>query len=225
MIKLTQCKSVILAAALTAMVAFYPCKYSYADTNIAVADTTRIMETSLAYKDIVKQLEKKYEGYRESIQKSEAQIKKKNQEVEAQKSALSKEAFEAKNEELAKDAAELQRRSYNERNILEKAHADSVQKLGDKVLDIIQSRAKSMSYNLILDKNSSSYDDEKLDITASDLEDLDKALPTVQVDFEAARKGAESAAAAANDSTKDDTKGGKNTTSVDKKSDKSKDKK
>lgn len=212
MLKLNKIKSFAILAACTATFMFGTYSAAHADTNIAVADTSRIMETSLAYKDILKQLEKKYDAYRESIQKSEAQLKKKYQEIEAQKSALSKEVFEAKSEELEKDANDLRRRSYNERNILEKAQIDSLQKLNDKILEIIQTKAKNVGYTLIIEKNATPYSDDKLDLTSAILEDLDKALPTIQVDFEAARKGAEAVeenakgAAKANNTNTDNAK-------------------
>ncbi len=191
MLKLNKIKSIVFATAFASFIPFISYQDSHAETNIAIADTNRIMETSLAYKDIVKQLEKKYEDYKDSIQKIEAQLKKRYQELEAQKNALSKEAFDTKNEELEKDANELRRKSYNERNILEKAQVEAIQKLSDKVLEIAQSKAKNLGYNLVFDKGAAVYADEKLDITSTILEDLDKNLPTVSVDFESARKGAE----------------------------------
>ncbi len=157
---------------------------AYAEDKIAIVETRKVVETSLAYKDISTQIQKKNDEFRDEIQKEETSLKKKYQELETKKNALSQEAIDKKNEAISKEVAELQKRSYNQHSSLEDAYRNSTQVVVDKTMDIVKKQASKKHYNLVIEKAAAVYSDEALDITDVILEELNKALPNVEVKFE-----------------------------------------
>jgi Skp family chaperone for outer membrane proteins len=155
-----------------------------ADNKITVVETRKIIENSVAYAEIMKQVQKKNEQFREEIQKSEGDLKKKYQELETKKNALSQDAIDKKNDEISKEVAELQKKSYGQHSTLEEAHRNATQILVDKTTEIVKTQAEKNGYEIVIEKAAVFYSDAKLDITDAVLEELNKALPTVEVKFQ-----------------------------------------
>ena len=154
------------------------------DQNITVVETRKIIESSAAHNDILKQVQKKNEQFRDEIQKSESDLKKKYQELETKKNALSQDAIDKKNDEISKEVAELQKRSYGQHAALEDAYRNATQILVDKTSEIVKTQAQSKGYKLVIEKGAVIYSDKALDITDSVLEEVNKAIPAIQVKFE-----------------------------------------
>lgn len=155
-----------------------------ADGKITVVETRKVIESSTAYAEIMKQVQKKNEQFREEIQKSEGDLKKKYQELETKKNALSQDAIDKKNDEISKEVAELQKKSYSQHATLEDAHRNATQILVDKTAEIVKNQAEKNGYEVVIEKAAVFYSDAKLDITDTVLEGLNKALPTVEVKFQ-----------------------------------------
>lgn len=159
-----------------------------ADKDVAVVDIVKVIQSSRAFADMTQQLEERQKAFHDKIQREEALIQKHAKEIEAQKNALSKEALTSKKAAFEKEREKLQRISYEERSILEKAYEDAFAIISNKTSEIIKEKSKSDGYNVVLDKRMVYYIDEALDITNSVSNSLNKAISNVQVDFEEAKK-------------------------------------
>lgn len=157
---------------------------SHADEKIAVVDTRKVIESSVAYSDISSQIQKKNDEFRDEIQKEETSLKKQYQDLETKKNALSQEAIDKKNEAISKEVAELQKRSYNQHSSLEGAYRNATQVVVDKTMDLVKKQAEKNKYSVVIEKAAAIYYDEKLEISDIVLEELNKALPKVEVKFE-----------------------------------------
>ncbi len=158
---------------------------TYADEQkITVVETRRIIESSTAHNDILKQVQKKNEQFRDEIQKSESELKRKYQELETKKNALSQDAIDKKNDEISKEVAELQKRSYGQHTALEDAYRNATQILVDKTSEIVKAQAQSKGYQMVIEKGAIIYSDKSLDITDTILDEVNKTMPSVEVKFE-----------------------------------------
>ena len=155
-----------------------------AETKIGFVETKRLIESSTAHGNILDQVQKKNESFRESVQKSEADLKKKYQDLETKKNALSQEAIDKKNEEISKEVAELQKKSYSQHSSLEEAYRNATQLVVDKANEIVKKYAEKNGYNAVLEKAAAVYSEPSLEVTDVILDELNKTLPKVEVKFE-----------------------------------------
>ena len=154
-----------------------------AETKIGFVETRKVIENSIAHVNILDQVQKKNESFRDAVQKSEADLKKKYNDLETKKNALSQEAIDKKNEEISKEVAELQKKSYSQHSSLEDAYRNATQVVVDKTNEIVKKHAEKNSYNAILEKAAAVYSDSSLEVTEVVLEELNKVLPKVEVKF------------------------------------------
>jgi outer membrane protein len=159
--------------------------YATADDTqkFAVVETRKVIEESVAHQGILSQVQKKNEEYRDGIQKLEANLKKKYQDLETKKNALSQEALDKRNEEMGKEVAELQKKSYGQHAALEDAYRNATQQLLDKAGEIIKRQAAEKGYKIVVEKAATAYSEPSLEITNIVLEGLNQSTPSVQVDF------------------------------------------
>ena len=154
-----------------------------AETKIGFVETRKVIESSTAHANILEQVQKKNETFRDEVQKSEADLKKQYQDLETKKNALSQEAIDKTNEAIGKEVAELQKKSYSQHSSLEDAYRNATQIVVDKANEIVKKHAEKNSYNAILEKAAAVYSDPSLDITDIILEELNKVQPKVEVKF------------------------------------------
>jgi outer membrane protein len=153
------------------------------DLKVAVLDSNRLIEASLPYKSITSQLDAKQKSVKEELQKEEGKLKKKYQELETQKNVLSKEVFESKSDEIVREAEKLQKISYTERAMLDRAFSGAMKKLSDKLNELVAKEAKGHEYDVVIERATLSYFKPSLDVTDGVLKQLNDALPEVKVHF------------------------------------------
>lgn len=154
------------------------------EIRIATIDTQKVVEGSLAYKNIFSQLDEKQKQSRDSIQKEESKWKAKYTALEAQKNVLSKEALDARGAEIDREAESLRKFSYAERAIWEHAFSESMKVVIDKLGEIVKKYAESNGYDMVIERGAASYSKDSLSITPTVLEQLNKELPAVKVHFD-----------------------------------------
>ena len=152
-------------------------------SSFAVIDARQIFENSLAVGKIREQVDGKAEIYKKESSKKEEYFKKKFEELEKQKSVLSKEAFEQKNNDLSKEFGEAQKKVQEDRGSLEKAYMEAMQKVENTIVEIVKDEANKSGLKFVLHKGQTVYADDALDITQKVLEALNKKLSTVTVKF------------------------------------------
>ena len=153
------------------------------ELKIATIDTSKIIESSLGYKDIISQIHQKQKTIADLIQKEDSKLKKKYQELETKKKVLSEAAINTKSDEITKEGEKLEKYAFVERSLLEKAYSDSVKTLTDKLSEIVTKYAESEKYNVIIERRALSYAKNSMDVTQKMLDEMNKNLPTVKVHF------------------------------------------
>ncbi len=162
-------------------------KQSQAQTNpsnlIAIIDTQIILEKSTAIQKVKEQLDKKAEEFKNESSTKEAYFKKKYEDLEKQKSVISKEAFEEKNTQLAKEFSDTQKKFQENRNLLDKAYMEAMQEFEKTLTEIVKQEASKSGSKVALPKAQTLYSDSSLDVTNNVLEVLNKKLPNIPVKF------------------------------------------
>lgn len=162
-----------------------------AETKIAIIDAQKVIENSVAYQGISKEVEKKAEIYKANANRLQEKLQKKYQELEAQKSVLSNDVFNSKSEDLLKEAEISQKSTHMERITLDKAYSQAVGVLENKLLEIVQKKAQEKNINVVFAKSNTLYAESNLEITDEVLNELNSSLSEVKVDFSTQTKSIE----------------------------------
>lgn len=156
---------------------------SAAETKFAIVDARKVTEESMAFKSARDQVNKKAETLRAKATEKEKKLKQRFQELESQKTALSKEALDEKSKKLMQEAEEFNKSSYAERMGIEKAFADSLGQIENVVSEIIKEKAQKDNIDIVVDKSMVFYSTDNLEVTNFILSELNKKLPEVKVEF------------------------------------------
>jgi len=156
---------------------------AFAAELIAIVDTQKIYENSTAVKQIRDQIDKKAEEFKKDSADKEAYFKKKYDDLEKQKSVLKKDEFEQKNNDLAKEFGEAQKKVQDSRNVLDKAYVDAMQKVEVTFNAIVKGEANKKGAKVVLHKMQTIYSDPNLDVTDPVLTELNKQMPKATVNF------------------------------------------
>lgn len=151
--------------------------------NISVVDIQLLLEKATAVTKIREQIDKKAEDFKKEFTKKEEYFKKKYEDLEKQKTVLSKEAFDKKSEDLQKELADAQKKVQENRTSLDKAHNEAMQKVEVAFTDIVKEEAKKNNVKMVIHKSQTVYAEDSLDMTSKVIEALNKKLPSVDVKF------------------------------------------
>ncbi len=180
-----------MAAAITAIIggtgafaADLPSKGNELPLKIAMVDTGKAIESSLVFKDIMKQMDKKRGEFLTKMRKNEVSLKNKSKELEAKKNSLAKGAFESKRAAIEAEAANLQKTTFDDRNVLERAYSTAIQVVSEKSAEVVKTKAQEAGYAVVLEKAIAAYSEPRLDLTATVTNELNKSLPSYVVVFE-----------------------------------------
>jgi outer membrane protein len=154
-----------------------------APLTISVVDVQMLLEKATAVTKIRDQIDKKAEEFKKEFTKKEEYFKKKYEDLEKQKTVLSKEAYDKKTEDLQKELADAQKKVQENRTSLDKAHNEAMQKVEAAFTDIVKEEAKKNNVKIVIHKSQTVYAEDSLDITAKVIEALNKKLPSVDVKF------------------------------------------
>lgn len=175
---------ILIAAAIVSSFAFISTSYSAsAEASVAIVDTNKILESASAVKDIRSQVDKKAEAFKADSMKKETYFKEKYESLEKQKSVLSKDAFEKKSEELAKEFAEAQKKVQEHRNTLDRGYGEAIEKFNDTFLSVVKDVSKKNGHTVVLHKMQTIYSENTLDITDTVLAGVNKKMSKIKVNF------------------------------------------
>ena len=155
-----------------------------ADLSIAIIDSTKIFNESLAGKSIQDQLEKKQNQYRGEIKKREESLNKMGQDIVKQQSVLSETALEEKKKDFNDKMSDAQRDVQDKGYRLNLAQTDAIEQIQKEVTQIVEQLSVEKNYTIVLDKGETLYAKAELDITGVVLDRLNQKLTTVTVKFD-----------------------------------------
>ncbi|NQV48272.1 MAG: OmpH family outer membrane protein [Rhodospirillaceae bacterium] len=150
-------------------------------SKIAVISIDAIRRDSMAVKSIREQIETFRNKFQVEIQKEEDVLREANQALARQRTLLSAEAFDEKRREFEKQVATIQRLVQEKKLKLDQSQGGAMNKVQDKLNEIVSALATENNINLILSKDQTILAVKSLDITGLVLERLDKQLPELKV--------------------------------------------
>ncbi len=153
------------------------------EKSIVFVDTQVILEKSTALQKVREQLDKKAEEFKKDSSTKEAYFKKKYEDLEKQKAVLSKEVFEQKSNDLAKEFSDAQKKVQESRGALDKAYTESLQQFEKVLAEIVKDEATKSHARVVLPKMQALYSEPSLDVTTPVLDSLNKKLPNIVVKF------------------------------------------
>jgi outer membrane protein len=150
-------------------------------TNIAVVDFERVFSTAAAPKSIRDQIEAKRNAYRTEVQKEEADLRKKNQELAQKQALLSPEAFKEERRKFEQKVLEVQK-NVQEKNLnLQKAQSEALEKVKVALRKIVLQISQEKGYALVIRREQTVVVADPMDISKLVISELDKQLPTIKV--------------------------------------------
>jgi len=151
------------------------------DLVILVVDVPAILARAKAAQDIKQQLESRRKDYQEEIAKREEELKNAQRELEKQRTILSNDAFEQKQEKFRQDLAEVQRGVQQRKAVLERAFTKSMNELRKAVVSVVAEIAQRESANLVISNQQVVLVDTSLDVTEEVLKNLDEKVPSATI--------------------------------------------
>lgn len=174
--------------AIIALSTLVPFSVAHAETKIAIVNIQTVMKDSSAAKSIREQLESKQKAYQGEISKQEDALQKDKQELDKQRSALSKEAFEEKVKAFQGKFTDMQKQVQTKKQTLDGAYEQSINQIQKTVGDIIGDMAKEKGFSVAIPSSQTLYAEPSLDITADVTKRLNEKLPSYTVKFDAPAK-------------------------------------
>ena len=150
--------------------------------TVAVVDQQRVLVESAAGRSIQAQLEVESRKFRDQYTRLEDELKTAENDIVRQRSVMSPEAMNEKQQELQRKRAEDQRIIQERQEALSKGQKDAVDVVGDNMRDIIQQISGERHIGMVLNKGVVlSMADKNMDITDDVVQRLNTKLPSVAV--------------------------------------------
>jgi outer membrane protein len=149
--------------------------------NIYYIDMKIVMNTSLAGKSILSQLDKIDKFNKDSFKKTEALLKKEETKIISQKNILEKNEFDQKINLLKKKILEYQKERTDKKNDFTRKRNEAQSLLTKKLTPIISSYAQENSISYILTKQSIIIAKTELDLTNKIISILNDKLKTIEI--------------------------------------------
>lgn len=140
---------------------------SFANTKIAVFDMQKALDESLAGKEAVESMKKEYQSLQKDIDTKSMELKKMQDEINAQSAILSEDAKQAKMDEYQKKLKALQTTIKDANDDFKKKEQMLVNKIANELRDVVEKLGKELGYGIIFEKRESGvlYNADASDIT------------------------------------------------------------
>jgi Skp family chaperone for outer membrane proteins len=128
-------------------------------------------------------MQAKQKSFQAELDAKQKQLVAEDQELVKQRNSVAKDAFEKKVKDFQGKAAAAQREIQTKKGQLDKAIADALGQVQEKIIAISKDVATEKSLDVVVSSSQVLYAKPELDITADVLSKLNSALPSVQVKF------------------------------------------
>lgn len=154
--------------------------------TFGIVDMNKVMQTTDAAKDVFSQMEAKRKEYQTQISKEEDTLRAAGQDLEKQKDTLGKDAYEQKGKALQEKFMNEQKTVQDRKRILDQAFAAAVGKLRTEAAKVVASIAKQKHYSAVFTEDAVMMSTPDLDMTDAVIEQLNKTVKKIPVDWAAA---------------------------------------
>ena len=155
---------------------------SYSSEKIVYLDVEKIMQESVAGKNIIAKIKKKRETSISMFKKKEKEIIEKEKKLISQKNVLSEEEFKKKIQDLRADISKYQKERNNASNDIARTRIKASTNLIKKLTPILESYSKENSIRIIIQKKHIVMGSKEDDITKEILNLVNQKIKSIKVD-------------------------------------------
>ena len=159
-------------------------KFSAPTVKIAIVDVQVILRDALSAKSARSQMDIIARQEQKIIDEEEKKLRKRDQELQQQRSILSSEVFSKKQQKLQIDIRNLQRRSRNLSQSLDKGFRSSMNQIQMILFDELRKLSSEIGVNLIIPRSQIVIAVDDFEITELALKRLNKRLPSIDLKLE-----------------------------------------
>ena len=159
-------------------------KFSAPTVKIAIVDVQVILRDALSAKSARSQMDIIARQEQKIIDEEEKKLRKRDQELQQQRSILSSEVFSKKQQKLQIDIRNLQRRSRNLSQSLDKGFRSSMNQIQMILFDELRKLSSEIGVNLIIPRAQIVIAVDDFEITELALKRLNKRLPSIDLKLE-----------------------------------------
>lgn len=142
--------------------------------KIGVIDLQKVLRTSAAGQAAQKTIADKAQAFQKTMQSRQNDLKKLNDEFEKQKMMLSKEAIADKERDLQQKVKDFQRFGKDAQEELQQEDRQATSRILDEVAKIVKDLGVKQGYDLIVEKSTTLYAPESVDMTDVVIKAYDK---------------------------------------------------
>jgi Skp family chaperone for outer membrane proteins len=150
-------------------------------TVAAVVDYQRILQEAAASKSIAAQMDVRRKAYHEEIEQQQQDLLEAERELAKQRSVLSQDAVNARQQELEQEVQALRDLTEKRRQQLELVSAEAVSQVEVALFEVLTNLAEDRGLNVILPTSQVLFFSRQIDLTDEVLSQLDAKLSEVQV--------------------------------------------
>ena len=155
---------------------------SYSSEKIVYLDVEKIMQESIAGKNIIAKIKKKRETSISKLKIKEKEIVEKEKKLISQKNVLSEEEFKKKIQDLRSDISKYQKERNNASNDIARTRIKASTNLIKKLTPILESYSKENSIRIIIQKKHIVMGSKEDDITKEILNLVNQKIKSIKVD-------------------------------------------
>ena len=155
---------------------------SYSSEKIVYLDVEKIMQESVAGKNIIAKIKKKRETSISKLKKKEKEIVEKEKKLISQKNVLSEEEFKKKIQDLRSDISKYQKERNNASNDIARTRIKASTNLIKKLTPILETYSKENSIRIIIQKKHIVMGSKEDDITKEILNIVNQKIKSIKVD-------------------------------------------
>lgn len=171
-----------LAAALVVFLSMSPAAQAQDKApTIAIVDVQKILADAKAAQSLEKQIQAKREAFQKEFAAKEADLKKSQNDIIAQKEKLAAADFDKKRMEFEKKVSDTKSLFEKRRNALQQGSDKAIQELRKNIIESAAKVADSKGYDIVLTRDSVIVAEKTLDITADVLKQIDSTLTDVKL--------------------------------------------
>ena len=159
-------------------------KFRAPAAKIAIVDVQAILRDALSAKSARSQMDVIARQEQKVIDEEEKKLRKRDQDLQQQRSILSSEVFSKKQQKLQIDIRNLQRRSRNLSQSLDKGFRSSMNQIQMILFDELRKLSSEIDVNLIIPRSQIVIAVDGFEITELALKRLNKRLPSIDLKLE-----------------------------------------
>jgi len=152
--------------------------------KIAIVDIQSILRDSLSSKEARKKMDAIALQEQSLIASEENKLRKKDQELQQQRSILAPDVYLQRQQKLQKEIRKLQKRSRNLNQVLDKSFRRTINKIQIVLLDELRKLTQELNINMILPRSQIVIAVDDFEITDLALQRLNKRLPSIDLKLE-----------------------------------------